>query len=174
MKNIFALLAALILVAGCGGGGGDGGTATPLPATSTLEGVWIYASAKHYTGGACGLDVHGNYEDRITVKFAGSKYDVQIETCLILKGNTGSFIQNNAGSGTFKTGGVFYTLGSRAYSEIDMTITGQNGSTATVYGGYNISGTELRMTDTSGDFDGTTTDRRQRGVPFEQPVFIKQ
>jgi hypothetical protein len=172
MKNLFAICAASLVIAGCGGGGGGGNTSGQ--GVTPLEGIWIYASAGHRTGTECGLDIHGDYEDRTTVKFTGNTYDVRIETCLIISGNKGGFVLYDIGDGDFRVGGTFFSIGARQYNELDLITANDAGNPITIYTAYNITGNELRLTEESGANDGSAANRRQTGTPFNQPVFIKQ
>jgi hypothetical protein len=157
-----------IILSACGGGGSDSATTTPV--TTDLEGRWIYASAGHTTGSSCGLDAHGNNEQRTTFTFTGSNISGLNEQCLILSGNTGSFVQSNNFAGTFKVGNAYLTYGADTYKTLDVT-----SNTGTQYSGYAITGNVLKLAAASGSNDGSSADKRLSYVGyFEQPQFIKQ
>ncbi len=164
MKKIMiaTLLAAL---SACGGGGSDGATSDK----TELEGRWAYASGGHTTGGTCGLDVHGGYEERDTLIFTGSKVSGIKELCAIASGNTGAFIQTNTYAGTFVLGGVYLTYGGVSYKTIDVT------TTTTQYSGYNLNGDKLKLAQIAFGNDGSTPAKRINGVELTgQPVLLRQ
>jgi hypothetical protein len=163
------VISAAILLAACGGGSGGSNTATP-PAQSELEGVWVYSTASHLTGSACGLDIHGGYESRATLTFRGTSVTGVQESCLILSGNTGGFVVTANLSGTFQTGEVYLTHGAEIYKTLDVT---SNGSTQ--YSGYAMVGNAFKLAQATVGNDGSTAAKRLNGVGFyDQPKFIKQ
>jgi hypothetical protein len=165
------LIAVASALAGCGGGGDSGGTPTPDASSKTeLEGTWIYASAGHTTEGSCGLDLYGARETRVTYTFDGSTLRAKQETCVILIGNTGSFVQTNTGTSTFALGGPYMTVGADTYKAIDVT-TGAR----TQYSGYALSGNVFKQAGATVGNDGNTVAARMRGTGFQGAgIFVKQ
>ncbi|MFZ6871840.1 hypothetical protein ACO0LF_07240 [Undibacterium sp. Di27W] len=177
MKNLSLLLIACLTA--CGGSSSTS-NAPVTPAVSELEGTWVYSTGSHITGTACGLDIHGAYEERTTFTFSGSSITGKKEVCLILKGNTGGFILNDSLTGIFKTGDIYLTSGSESYKTLDIT---SNGTTQ--YTGYALLGNKFKLPlpNPNTGMDGTTPAKRvitaasvyTPGVGLvEQPVFVKQ
>jgi|GEM_PF-1429051 len=169
----------IALLAGCGGGGsGDSSSSLNASGVTELEGTWVYSTGSHLTGGVCGLDVQGGYEERTTYVFTGTAISGTKETCWIAQGNTGAFIQNDSMTGTFSIGSIYMTAGPESYRELNVTAGG-----STQYLGYWLSGNKFKTANPSASNDGTTPEKRFNvaasiyvsGVGLiEQPIFIKQ
>jgi hypothetical protein len=164
MKKI--MIATLLAALSACGGGGSGGSA-PAP-VSDLEGTWVYTSGSHATGGTCGLDIHGGYEQRIKYVFSGSSLKGTLEDCMILQGNTGAFFESKSTTGSFVTGGEYLTFNGEVYKTIDVTSSGKP-----QYSAYNITGITLKFTQPTTATDGSTPGTRAAGISG-QVKFIKQ
>lgn len=171
MKKSFPLLIALLFVVSCGGGGGGGSdNNVNTPATTELEGEWVYSSDGHPTGGACGLDSHGGYGERITLTFNNNQYNYKYEGCWIPSGNTGAYIETENINGVFVIGGIYVNSTDPAYrmTAIDFI------ATTTGYTSYNLAGVNLKIATASQTADGTTPDKRAFQVDYSDPIYIKQ
>jgi hypothetical protein len=169
MKKLMIIVVMLVL-AGCGGGGGGQST----PHITDLEGTWVYATAGHTTGGNCGLDLYGGYEQRDTVTFTGSSINDKLETCLILPGfNTGGFFLTSSANGTFVAGNVYMIggiSGTESYKTLDVTYNG-----STFYTGYFLTGNTFKLAQPTVGYDGSTPAKRYVGAGFsDQPTYLKQ
>jgi hypothetical protein len=160
---------AVLLLSSCGGSGGDGDGDLNDP---VLNGTWVYASAGNYTGSVCGLDTNGIPEERDTLKFDGKTYTNKFEECQIASGNTGTFVPYGEITVSYKTGGVYITANGYQLKEVDLTATLPSGERIANYAGYNITGNELRSTESDLQNDGATPGAREKVLAPE--IFIKQ
>lgn len=166
-----------MLLSSCGGGGSDNSDDGALDALSAgnaseLQGTWVFATAGNRTGTTCSLDVNGEPEERNTLTFSASTYTVKAETCTITIGNTAAFVQDFEGSGTYKTGSAYRIINGVELKELDIVTEDSVGNKVTYYAGYNVTGTELRLSDNDGANDGTKPGTRESALAPE--VFIKQ
>lgn len=184
-----ALLASLAL-AGCGGGGdsSSGGgiistaAAAELNTSSTatsldpaLQGTWVSATAGHVAGSKCSITSDNQAEVRFTFAFSGTGYSAKAEKCALDQtGKIGTFVQFGLDDGTHSTGPVFLSADNRQYSALDLRYFDENRRAVVVYLGYNIAGSELRVTRTLGTADGSTPSRRENGTEPFQLVYLKQ
>lgn len=181
IKNLpgFYALACLTLLAGCGGSGTDSQN-TSATKVSELEGTWIAATDRKYTGGACGLDLQGNRGERTTITFSANRFSYKEEACVILTGNTGSYLATDSVEGTFAIGGITQTSSdpNAQMRALDLI------ASPPVYTSYNLVGNKLRIAIPFQTYDGTTRERRafQIGSYLDTttrklvsaPEFIKQ
>jgi hypothetical protein len=179
VKKIACLIVASLLI-GCGGGGGGGGGNT-TPTTTVLEGKWVYSSDGHPTGGACGLDAHGNYGERMTIVFNNNQYTSKYEACVILSGNTGAYFETDSETGTFVIGEI--VLYDSTFPEYQMTAIDFRSQT-TIYTSYNLTDNNLHIAIPYPPDDGTTPDKRAISIAtfwdsasqslVTNPTYVKQ
>ncbi|MGV0984166.1 MAG: hypothetical protein ACOYB2_06405 [Limnohabitans sp.] len=152
----------------CGGGSGSDVTGETRSYLDELQGTWVYSSDDHYTGGACGLDLHGAYGRRLTITITGNSYVSKDEFCLILSGNTGGYLESSSGNGTVKVGQIFLNVPndpSQNMRAIDFI------SSTTFYTSYRVNQTMLYVADALNQLDGSTEQRRAYMTPI---AFSKQ
>lgn len=161
----------------------DGACATACPSSmvpkngycinanaTELEGTWVHTTGSHVSGGTCGLDSRGGYEERTTLTFHGANIKGVSETCWIYKGNTGAFIEYDSRSGTFTVGNVYLTYGTESYKELNITV-----GNSTQYTGYYLNSNKLEIPLAKGSNDGSSSAKRISGVGYYgQPTFLKQ
>ena len=167
-KNIFFVVCSLVIPTACGGGGGSDVTDATRSYLDELQGTWVYSSDDHYTGGACGLDVHGAYGRRLTITITGDSYASKDEFCLILSGNTGGYLESSSGNGTVKVGQIFLNVPSdpsQNMRAIDFI------SSSTFYTSYRVNQTMLYVADSHNQVDGSTEQLRAYMAPI---AFSKQ
>lgn len=159
MKYTFSALCAsafLSILAGCGGGGGGSSSDTATNGVSELEGTWVAASDKRFTGGSCGLTPSGARGERTTLTFNMNRYTFKEEECVIFTGNTGAYLTTDSGSGTFTIGGITRTStdASSQLRALDLV------SGKTIYTSYNLTGSSLRVAIPFQTYDGSSRDKR--------------
>jgi hypothetical protein len=187
--GLLATLFASLTLSGCGGGGGNdsGGLISTAAAAEVvnvsgataldpaLQGTWVSATAGHVAGSTCGVDSSFQGEVRMAFTFSGNGYTLKSEKCAFTQSqNIGTFVQFGLDDGTHSTGPVFLTAENRQYSMLDLRYFDSARKPVTVYLGYNIAGSQLRLTRTLGTADGSTPSKREAGTEPFQLLYLKQ
>ncbi len=170
LSKLPIILLATAFVTACGGGGGGDTSASSNPNLAELQGVWIYSSDSHYTGGACGLDNSGNYGRRLTFTLSGNTFTSKDENCLILTGNTGGYIETNSGNGTINIGDIYLTDTSNPDNNLRAIDFITN---TTLYTSYRVTNSKLYLADSLRAYDGSTPALRASYVTG-RVAFVKQ
>lgn len=158
MKTKISVVAVALTLAACGGGGdgGSGPISPSQPVKTVLEGTWIAASDGRTTGSSCGLTSSGAKGERETVTFSANSYTYKLESCVILIGNTGSYISTDTANGTFAIGEITLQSADPSSQMTALDLISQT----TSYTSFNITANKLHIAGPFQTFDGKTREKR--------------
>lgn len=175
MKKICSITMFFVtsLLAACGGGGGES-------STTELQGKWLASTDGNPTGDSCGLTSSGQPGQRMTLTFDRDRYSHKTESCMIVSGNKGTYLQSHNVSGTFYIGEVTVQSNDPATRMRALDLQ----SSRNVYTSYSLAANTLHIAGPYLSHDGSDRSKRAHRIAsfyddaskstIDNPAYLKQ